>query len=127
SEPPHGGSWDLWMDGFGQTNTDTAAQTVTIPGGCVNATLTFWLHIDTAETTTTTKYDTLKMAVLNGAGTVVATPGTWSNLDHNTGYAQWTVTLAAYVGQTITLRFTGAEDSIDQTSFVVDDTALNVG
>jgi hypothetical protein len=99
---------------------------VTIPAGCVNATLTFWLHIDTAETTTTTKYDTLKLDVLNSSGTVLSTPGNWSNLDHNTGYAQWSVNLASYVGQTIKIRFTGSEDYVDQTSFVLDDVALNV-
>jgi PKD repeat protein len=126
SEPPHTGSWDIWLNGWGKTDTDTLAQTVTIPAGCVNATLTFWLHIDTAETTTTTKYDTLKLDVLNSASTVLSTPGNWSNLDHKTGYAQWSVNLAAYVGQTITIKWTGSEDSTNQTSFVLDDTALNV-
>ena len=43
-----------------------------------------------------------------------------------TGYQQRTFSLAAYAGQTIQLRFNGAEDSSLQTSFVVDDTALNV-
>jgi len=36
------------------------------------------------------------------------------------------VDLSAYAGQTITVKFTGAEDSVKQTSFVLDDTALNV-
>ena len=126
SEPPHSGTWDLWLDGYGKTDTDTAAQTVAIPSTCKNATLTFWLHIDTAEPTTTTKYDTLKLDILNSSGTVLSTPGTWSNLDHNTGYKQWSVNLASYVGQTIKIRFTGSEDSIDQTSFVLDDAAANV-
>ena len=127
SEPPHSGSWDLWLNGYGQSDTDTAAQTVTIPSTCKSATLSLWLHIDTAETTTTTKYDTLKLDILNSAGTVLATPGSWSNLDHKTGYVQWSASLASYIGQTIRIRFTGTEDSLDQTSFVVDDTALNVG
>jgi hypothetical protein len=126
AEPPHSGSWDLWLNGYGKTNTATATQTVSIPSTCKNATLTFWLHIDTAETTTTTKYDTLKLAILNSSGTVLSTPGSWSNLDHNTGYAQWTVNLASYIGQTIKIRFTGAEDYVDQTSFVLDDVALNI-
>jgi hypothetical protein len=126
SEPAHTGSWDAWLDGYGSTHTDTLSQTVTIPSTCKNATLTFWLHVDTAETTTTTKYDTLKLDILNSAGTVLSTPGSWSNLDHNTGYTQRTVSLSSYVGQTITIRWTGSEDSTLQTSFVIDDTALNV-
>jgi len=33
---------------------------------------------------------------------------------------------ASFAGQTVTLKFTGTEDSIDQTSFVLDDTGVNV-
>jgi hypothetical protein len=62
SEPPHSGSWDAWLDGYGSTHTDTLSQQVSIPAGC-QATLTFWLHIDTAETTTTTAYDKLIGAI----------------------------------------------------------------
>jgi hypothetical protein len=109
-EPPHSGSWDAWLDGYGTTHTDTLSQTVTLPAGCSTYNLSFWLHIDTAETTTTTKYDTLKVQVLNGSGTVLATLHTYSNLNHNTGYAQHSFSLSAYAGQKITLKFTGSED-----------------
>jgi hypothetical protein len=126
-EPPHSGTWDAWLDGYGKTTTDTLGQTVTLPAGCTTASLSFWLHIDTAETSTTTAYDTLKAQVLNSSGTVLATLATFSNLNAATGYTQHTYSLAAYAGQAVTLKFTGAEDSEYQTSFVVDDTALNVG
>jgi hypothetical protein len=102
------------------------AQTVTIPASCVSATFSFWLHIDTAETTTTTAFDTLKVQVLNSSGTVLSTLATFSNLNHITGYAQHSYSLSSFIGQTITLKFTGSEDSSLQTSFVVDDNALNV-
>jgi PKD repeat protein len=125
-EPPHSGSWDAWLDGWGQTTTDTLAQTVTLPTGCTTYNFNFWLHVDTAETTTTTKYDTLKVQVLNSSGTVLSTLGTYSNLDHNTGYAQHSFSLSGYAGQTVTLKFTGSEDYTEQTSFVIDDTAVNV-
>jgi PKD repeat protein len=125
-EPPHSGSWDAWLDGYGYSHTDTLSQTVTLPTGCSSYTLSFWLHIDTAETTTTTAYDTLKVQVLNGSGTVLSTLHTYSNLDHNTGYAQHSFSLSAYAGQKITLKFTGSEDYEYQTSFVIDDTAINV-
>jgi hypothetical protein len=126
SEPPHSGSWDAWLDGQGRTTTDTLAQTVTIPSTCTSASFSFWLHIDTAETTTTRAHDTLSVQVLGSSGTVLATLATFSNLDHITGYAQHSYNLAAYVGHTITLKFTGRENRTLQTSFVVDDTALNV-
>ncbi|MFI9272682.1 putative Ig domain-containing protein [Kitasatospora sp. NPDC052896] len=127
SEPPHSGSWDAWLDGYGTTHTDTLAQAVSLPSGCRSYQLSFWLHVDTAETSTTTAYDTLNVQVLNSSGTVLGTLATYSNLDHGTGYAQHTFDLSPYAGQTITLKFTGTEDYELQTSFVIDDTALNVG
>jgi hypothetical protein len=126
SEPPHGGSWDAWMDGYGTTHTDSIYQQVVIPSGKTSATLTFYLHIDTAETTTTTAYDTLKVQIRNSSGTVLATLATYSNLNHNTGYSQKSFNLNSYIGQTIQVYLVGAEDSSLQTSFVVDDFALNV-
>ncbi|HEY1640953.1 MAG TPA: phospholipase D-like domain-containing protein [Streptosporangiaceae bacterium] len=124
-EPPHSGTWDAWLDGRGTTTTDTLSQAVTLPGGCSSYQLSFWLHVDTAEATTTTAYDTLTVQVLNSSGTVLGTLATFSNLSHNTGYAQHTYSLSPYAGQAITLKFTGSEDYTKQTSFVVDDTALN--
>jgi len=125
-EPAHSGSYDAWLDGYGTTHTDTLSQAVTIPSTCTTASFSFYLHIDTAETTTTTAYDTLKVQVLNSSGTVLATLVTFSNLNHNTGYTQHSYSLASYIGQTVTLKFTGAEDSSLQTSFVDDDNAVNV-
>jgi phosphatidylserine/phosphatidylglycerophosphate/cardiolipin synthase-like enzyme/thiamine monophosphate kinase len=125
-EPPHSGTWDAWLDGWGTTTTDTVSQPVSVPSGCSTYQLSFWLHIDTAETTTTTAYDTLKVQVLNSSGTVLGTLATFSNLNHNTGYAQHTYNVSAYAGESITLKFTGSEDSEKQTSFVLDDTAFNV-
>jgi hypothetical protein len=126
SEPAHSGSWKAWLDGYGTTHTDSIYQDVTIPSTAASATLTFWLHIDTAETTTTTAYDTLKVQVRNTANTVLATLATYSNLNKNTGYAQKSFDVTAYRGQTIRVYFLGTEDSSLQTSFVIDDTALNV-
>ncbi|MEY9836644.1 PKD domain-containing protein [Streptacidiphilus sp. EB103A] len=125
TEPPHSGTWDAWLDGYGSTHTDTLSQTVTLPTGCSSEQLSLWLHVDTAETSTTTAYDTLKVQILGSSGTVLATLHTYSNLDHLTGYAQHTFDLSAYAGQTVTLKFTGSEDYTKQTSFVIDDTAIN--
>ena len=118
-ETAHGGTHYAWLDGYGRTHTDTLSQQVSIPSGCAAATLSFWLKIDTAETTTTTAFD--KLTVKVGSTTVAS----FSNLNH-AGYAQKTFNLDAFVGQTVTITFTGTEDSSLQTSFVVDDTALTV-
>ncbi|MFB7499667.1 hydrolase [Streptomyces sp. NPDC056161] len=119
------GSYYAWLGGTGTAVTDTLSQSVTIPSGC-SATLSFYLHIDTAETTTSTAYDTLKVQVLNSSGTVLSTPATYSNLNAAAGYTQRSFDLSGYAGQTVTVKFTGTEGSKLQTSFVVDDTAVNV-
>ena len=125
-EPAHAGSWKAWMNGYGSVHTDTVSQSVAIPAGKTSATLQYYLHIDTAETTTTTAYDKLTVQVTNTAGTVLTTLVTYSNLNKNTGYAVHTNSLAAYIGQTVVIKFTGTEDGSLQTSFVVDDVTLTV-
>ncbi|MFE4553167.1 M1 family aminopeptidase [Streptomyces sp. NPDC056785] len=115
----HGGTSFAWLDGVGSTHTDTLSQSVTIPAGCSTATLTFWLHIDTTETTTSTAYDKLTAKI--GSTTLA----TYSNLNKNTGYAQKSFDVSAFAGQTVTVAFTGTEDSSLRTSFVLDDVALD--
>jgi hypothetical protein len=117
SESAHGGSYYAWLDGYGSTHTDTLSQSVTIPSGC-KAKLTFYLHIDTSETTTSTAYD--KLTVTAGSTTLA----TYSNLNAASGYTQKSFDLSSLAGSTVTLKFSGVEDSSLQTSFVVDDTAL---
>ncbi|KUN69639.1 peptidase M4 [Streptomyces griseorubiginosus] len=112
------GSYKAWLDGYGSTHTDTLSQSVTVPSGCTGTTFTFYLHIDTAETTTSTQYD--KLTVTAGSTTLA----TYSNLNAASGYVQKSFSLAAFAGQTVTLKFTGVEDSSLQTSFVIDDTAV---
>ncbi|WP_207911087.1 PKD domain-containing protein [Roseateles saccharophilus] len=124
-ETAHAGSWFLWLDGYGSSHTDTAAQTVSIPAGKTSATLSFYLHIDTQETGSTA-YDTLKVQVLNSAGTVLGTLATYSNVNAASGYALKSLNMSAYIGQTVTLKFVGTEDSSLATSFVLDDITLTV-
>ncbi|MYW46504.1 hydrolase [Streptomyces sp. SID161] len=124
-ESPRSGAYYAWLDGNGTATTDTLSQPVTIPSGC-SARLTVHLHVDTAETTATTAYDTLKVQVVGGSGTVLGTLATYSNLDAAAGYTERVFDLSGYAGQTVTLKFTGTEGSKYQTSFVVDDTTLDV-
>ena len=106
------------MDGYGTTHTDSISQPVSIPAGC-KATLVFYLHIDTAESGSTA-YD--KLTVKAGSTTL----GTFSNVNAAAGYQGWQADLSAFAGQTVTISFTGTEDSSLQTSFVIDDTAVNL-
>ena len=92
---------------------------MSIPAGCA-ATLSFYLHIDSAETTTTVQYD--KLTVKVGATTLA----TYSNLNKASGYQLRSFNVSSFAGQTVTVNFTGTEDSSLQTSFVIDDTALTL-
>ncbi|WP_323747619.1 alkaline phosphatase family protein [Catenulispora rubra] len=125
SEPSHSGNYDAWLDGYGSRHTDTLAQKASIPASCKTATYSFWLHIDTANTSGAVQ-DKLALQVLNSSGTVLSTLHTFSNLDANNGYSQFSYNLSPYIGQSITLKFTGTETGNGQTSFVNDDNALNV-
>ncbi|WP_412539625.1 M4 family metallopeptidase [Longispora sp. K20-0274] len=119
SQPAHAGSYKAWLDGYGSAHTDTLTQSVTVPSGCSTYTLSFYLHIDTAESGSTA-YD--KLTVKAGTTTLA----TYSNVNAASGYVLKSFNLSAFAGQTVTLSFTGVEDSSLKTSFVIDDVALNV-
>ncbi|MBV9100330.1 MAG: putative Ig domain-containing protein [Candidatus Dormibacteraeota bacterium] len=123
-EIAHSGSWFAWLDGYGRPHTDTLAQTVTVNANCHTDTFSFWLWIDTSERTSSS-VDTLKVQVLSGS-TVLTTLKTFSNLNANNSYVQYTFSLSKYAGKKITLKFTGSETDRGggTTNFVVDDTAL---
>ncbi|SBT40319.1 M4 family metallopeptidase [Micromonospora auratinigra] len=118
SQAAHGGSYKAWLDGYGSSHTDTLSQSVTIPAGC-KATLSFWLHIDTAESGSTA-YD--KLTVKAGSTTLA----TYSNVNAAAGYVQRSFDVSSLAGTTATISFSGVEDSSLQTSFVVDDTAVTL-
>ena len=126
SEPPHTGTFDAWMNGWGTTDTDTVLQTVSIPSTSISATLSFWLHINTAETSKTSMFDTMTVQVRDTSGNVLQTLDTFSNLNAATGYQQHSYNLNAYIGKTVQIFFKGVEDFELQTSFVLDDASLLV-
>ncbi|MGY0004679.1 S8 family serine peptidase [Micromonospora sp. I033] len=117
--PARSGSRNAWLNGGGTVQTDTISQPVTIPAGCGNATLRFWIRIATAE------YENLaydKLTVSFGGTTVAG----YSNLDRTSGYVEKVIDLSRFAGQTATLTFKGVEDWSYQTSFVIDDVTVSV-
>ncbi|MFC7614823.1 S8 family serine peptidase [Actinokineospora soli] len=126
ARPAHTGAWWARMGGTGRKGTETLVQTVKLPLNVIRATASFWVRVDTAETTTTSKYDTLELRVLNSAGTWVETLDTVSNLDAGSGYVQKTYDLTKYGTHTIQLAWVATEDSSLQTTFAVDDTSFIV-
>ncbi|MFD7656787.1 S8 family peptidase [Actinosynnema sp. NPDC059797] len=117
---PRSGSRSAWLNGYGEAMTETLQQTVAIPAGCVNSRLTLYLKIHSGEYSSGIAYDTLTIRV---GSTVLAT---YSNIDESP-YTLRSFPVGAYAGRTVTIAFTGAEDSSLPTSFVLDDLALNAG
>jgi hypothetical protein len=119
--PPHSGTWKMWLGGHGSTATESEWQSVTIPAGAVAPKLSFWIRTDTAETGST-EYDTLKVQAISGA--MMSTLATYSNVGASSTYSQATLDLSAYAGTTVVIKFLMKEDPAQQTSFVIDDTAV---
>ena len=124
SQPARSGAWKAWMNGYGSVRTDTVWQQVAIPNTVTGATLKFWLKVSSAETTTTSEFDTLKVQVRSSTGAVLATLATYSNLNKGTAFLEKTFDLSAYKGQTVRVYFEGIEGSTVATSFVIDDVSL---
>jgi hypothetical protein len=126
AEPPNSGSWDAWLGGHGTTHTDTLYQQVSIPAGVPSATLTLFLHVDTADATGVA-HDAMRAQVRSTSNTVLQGLASYSNLNAAAGYAQKTFDLTSYAGQTIRVYFQASENASLQTSFVLDDVALTTG
>lgn len=100
-------------------------QAISIPSNH-NAGLTFWLNVTSDETTTSTVYDRLYVEVRNTSGSLLATLGTFSNLNKTAigSYSQKSFSLASWRGQTVRVQFRATTDSIYATSFRVDDVSV---
>ncbi len=113
----HAGTGFAWLDGYGRSHTDSLQKVISIPAGC-SATLNYFLWIDTDEAPGTA-YDRL---TLTANGTTLAT---FSNVNSGTGYVARSSSLAAFAGQSVTLKWTGVEDQSLQTSFLIDDVSTS--
>jgi len=123
---PHAGTGYAYL---GTTNNVASSvyQQISIPSTAASANLTFWLNVTSDETTTATQYDKLYVEVRNTAGTLLATLGTYSNLNKGTAgvYSQkGAFSLLAYKGQTVRVQFRATTDTTLQTTFRLDDVSV---
>ncbi len=116
----HGGSWNARLGGRGERGTTTVTQTVTIPSGCRTYQLSFWLRIDSAETSRVIRDDTLTVSL----GSRVLRQ--YSNVDRNGQYVQRVFDVTGQAGRTVPLTFQATEDRGRATTFAVDDVALTL-
>jgi hypothetical protein len=116
---PRTGSYSADLCGYNSC-TEYFEQTVTVPSG---ANLKYWWYMTSSEGTTTA-YDYLYVRVYSTSGSLLATLRTWSNKNTRNVWAQDTLSLAAYAGQTVKIRFTGTTDASVLSQFFVDDVAI---
>jgi subtilisin family serine protease len=126
STPARSGRWKAWMNGYGRSYTETLYQRVTIPADACSASVKFWLRIATNEPASAAAVDTLTLTVRSTTGTILRTLATYSNKDKSSGYVQKNFNLAPFKGQTVSIQFTGVENSSRATSFLIDDTDLAI-
>jgi subtilase family serine protease len=124
--PAQAGKYLAWLDGYGTAYTDTLAQKVAIPAGCANATFTYWVEVNSTASSSKQAQNTLNLQVLNSAGSVLQTIPVATGANNGSSYVEHSTNLGAYIGQTISLKFTGTEVSGGNTSFFEDSNALNV-
>ncbi|MDD1609772.1 MAG: M4 family metallopeptidase, partial [Methylococcaceae bacterium] len=112
--------------GTGSKMSVALYQSVTIPASTPSAILSYALHIETKDTSTSVASDTFAVQVRNSSGAIVKTLATYSNLNAATGYKVYSLDMAAYKGQTVQLYFLGAEDAALSTGFILDKVNLMV-
>jgi hypothetical protein len=70
--------------------------------------------------------EVLSVEIRNGAGALLETIGTFSNLDACASYLQRRFDVSRYRGKTIRISFTGVQDQGPPTWFLLDDVGLNI-
>jgi hypothetical protein len=116
---PRTGSYSAYFGGYNRAS-ETIYQTVTVPG---NGSLSYWWY-NTTQESGSTAYDYLRVRIYNTSGTLLTTLRTWSNASAKNVWSQDTLSLAAYAGQTVRVRFEVTTDGNLPTSFFVDDVSV---
>lgn len=124
SAAAHRGSYLAWMGGYGQSNSETLYQNVSIPAGTHRVMLSFWIHIETDETTRRKAYDRLYVQVRSPEGHVLRTLAIYSNLNRTRSYVRKTFNVSRFAGQNVEVFLKVVEDNGKPSSFFLDDFAL---
>jgi len=120
----HGGTGLVKFAGADNVTSAALYEQIAIPSAAP-ANLTFWLNVETGEDTLTA-YDNFYVEVRNTSNVLLATLGTFSNMDKTSpgAYVQKGFSMASWRGQTIRLRFRATTDSSYPTTFRIDDVSL---
>ena len=121
---PHSGVWGGWL-GNVVNYVDTLAQTITIPPGSAQLTLTFWRQARSNEPAGNGD-DTLVARLTTPAGVDIAPPWVLTSAAARNVWVKETLVfnLTGYAGATARLSFTGNNDGDNASSFFIDDVSL---
>jgi kumamolisin len=124
---PHSGSYAAWMCGYALCS-DRLSQTITLPAGFTQVTLTYWSDVVTQEVGSAC-LDSLTPQILTSAGSRIVS-GTQVCNSSPTGWTQRSVdltsALAAYAGNQVQVLFAASASGPLSSSFFVDDVTLSV-
>lgn len=121
--PTHGGAWKVWLGGDNLLQQNLT-QTLSIPTGTTNLQISFWWLVDTAETNPQ-GFDVVNIQIRDNAGVVQETLHHLFDLDGTDVWTQKIVTATqSYAGQSIQLAFNASTDSVNPTSFFIDDVSM---
>ncbi len=116
---PHTGAYSAYECDFDGCN-EYVEQAIKVP---TNGTLTYWWYMKSSEGTGTA-YDYLYVRLFSTSNTLLTTLRTWSNRSTRNTWSQDTLSLSAYAGQTVKLRFVSKTDSYLPTAFFIDDVSV---
>ena len=122
--PAHSGHVHATIGGK-PTTFHLSSEAVTIPSTVSRAELNFYLWIVTRGNKHTAD-DTLTVEIRDASGALLATLGTFSNLDANATYTQRRFDVSRFRGQRIRISFTGVQQNGPPTWFLLDDVGLNI-
>jgi Zn-dependent metalloprotease len=116
------GSWFAYLNGYNHASTQTLKQKFKVPNK-PKVKLSYYLAI-LSDRNGTVPVDTLKVQAIKANGNKVNL-GKFSNTGWDASYHRRTASLAKLRGKTITLKFTGVQQSSVFTGFWIDDVAVN--
>lgn len=127
---PNSGTYYAYV-GNSTNSIGSLFQVMYVPTGAGIATITFYLNVGSAETTTTSKFDVMDVNLRTySPDTLIAKLATYSNLDKaaNGTYTQRQLTydLSAYRSQYVLLQFYATNDFSNITIFRIDNVSVQI-
>ena len=116
---PHAGSYSAYECDYNSC-TEYIQQTITVPA---NASLTFWWYMTSSDSLSIAR-DSLKVQVYSTGGTLLGTLRTRTNISTRNTWSLDTISLSAYAGQTVKLRFITTTNFAYKTAFWIDDVSV---